>query len=215
MYSRLLLLLCVPLFFCGCRTRYSDFFPYYDNGTKKPSIALLPVYDGLDVQEKKTLETLFPGNFPDTLTNSVRNRLKREGKIYIPPKGAIQKMLNSISEKSLASDRELTLYKRIQGTDYVCLMELASIQVMPYKRGAIKPLYLADIREEDARVLAIAVRVKIVDIRGSTAKMVRQELVQSNHMIVKELPKQQLSLVSARLGRDLAQKIEETLCLKK
>ena len=30
--------------FCGCGPRYSDFYPYHDNGTKKPSLVLLLSY---------------------------------------------------------------------------------------------------------------------------------------------------------------------------
>jgi hypothetical protein len=115
----------------------------------------------------------------------------------------------------LADDTSLKLFKKFQGSDYVCLMELVSVTNNPYKRGAFTPLYSAQIPLEEARVLSIAVRMKIIDIRPKTPKIVRQELVESNHMVVMPLSPNARELVQSRLSRDLAHKIEDTLCLRK
>jgi hypothetical protein len=200
--------------FCGCSPRYSDFYPYHDNGTKKPSLTLLPLLD----------ETNNPlaAELPVMLTKAVRNRIKRQGKMYIPPPDKMQKVLKTVSIKELAETHNLKQFSAFQGTDFVVVMELSECQVVPYKRGTIKPLYIANIDERSAKVLMLAVRLKIVQISGKEPKIVRQELVRSNHMVTDEQMAhaskgypEALEMVRSRLSRDIAQKIEETICVKK
>jgi hypothetical protein len=210
-------------FFASCTSRYSDFFPYYDNGTKKPSLVLLPmISDPKSLQGKDPLldgkicaDEQDAAKFCENVSKSVRNRLKRKGTTYVPPDEKIKKVLQKVSVEALSDDTSLSLFKKFQGCDYVCLMELVDVTNNPYKRGAFTPLYFAQIPIEEARVLSIAVRMKIVDIRPQTPKIVRQELIQSNHMVLLPLEPNARDLVQSRLSRDLALKIEDTLCSRK
>lgn len=212
MYALWIALVCVLA--TACSPRYSDFFPYYDNGTKKPSLTLLPVYS----------ETKSPiaADVPDDLTKAVRNRLKRSGKVYAPPIAQVQNELRHASLADLSRAGDLKQFMRFKGTDFVVAMDLVECKIVPYKRGTIKPLYLADVDEATAKVLQIAVRLKIVNIEGKEPKIARMELVQSNHMISEETAekaqkgdKEVLEIIRSRLARDLFQKIEETVCVKK
>lgn len=205
------LLICL---FSGCSPRYSDFYPYYDNGTKKPSLVLLPLTT--DVQSP------LANDMQDMLTRSVQNRIKRDGKMYIPPQDKMQKVLKTITLKDLADSHDPKRFLAFQGVDFVVSMELSDCQVLPYKRGAFKPIYIADIKERDAKVLVLAVRLKIVQLSGKEPKIVRQELVKSNHMVTQEQinkalkgDAQAIEMMRSRLARDLAHKIEETICIKK
>jgi hypothetical protein len=199
----------------GCAPRYSDFFPYTDDGRKKPSLTLLPVYDGLADHEG--------AGFSAELSQSVYNRIKRRGELFIPPQASMKKALASLPEKKLFATQELKIFRRFAPTDYVCLMELKEYRVLPYKRGTVKPIYLANLPEEEARVLSIEVKLRIIDIREPDPKIIHQEVVQSNHMISKAAfepgsstaHSSSVEQVRSRLARDLAEKIEETLCLNK
>lgn len=210
MIAALMIVLC-----SGCAPRYADFFPYADNGNKKPSLTLLPVYDGL--------EDGAGAEFSTKLSRSVYNRIRRKGQLFIPPQERMKRILVSLPEKNLLANQQLQIFKRFAPTDYVCLMELKEYRILPYKRGTIKPLYLANLSEEVARVLAIEVKLKIIDIRETEPKIVHQEIVQSNHMISKEAFEENsciahsssIEQVHSRLARDLSEKIEETLCLTK
>ncbi len=79
----------------ACAPRYADFFPYFDNGTKKPSFTLLPVFN----------ETTNPlvSDFPQELSKAVRNRLKRLVKTYSPPIAQMQRELGGMSLKELST----------------------------------------------------------------------------------------------------------------
>ena len=212
MYMALIVALSVLV--AACAPRYADFFPYYDNGTKKPSVTLLPVYDEVH-------SPLFD-DFADQMTKAVRNRIKRPGKIYCPPQAQVDKELRDVSLKELAATRDLNLFTRFRGTDFVVMMDVADIHVAPYKRGAFKPLYISAINENDAKVLHVAIRLKIVNLKGKEPKVARMEQVVSNHMISPEQleraqkgDKEVLEMIRSRLARDLSQKIEETVCVKK
>lgn len=211
MYAIFFALFCVLT--AACAPRYADFFPYYDNGTKKPSVSLFSVYNDTEIP--------FAGNFPVELSKGVRNRMKRAGKIYCPPIAQTQKEMGAATVKELTTTADLKLFSRFRGTDFAVCMELVECKVVPYKRGAFKPIYLANIDEDDAKVVSIATRLKIVNLKGKEPKLARMELVKSNHMISNEELKSAekgnrgaLELVRSRLARDLAQKIEETVCVK-
>ncbi len=201
----LLVLLC--LIFAACSARYADFFPYHDNGTKKPFVTLLAVCD--DSEQPK------PDSFCPQLSKQVRNRLKRHGKVYCPPDELAQKILSQYSLSDLAHTSDLELFTKFKGSDYVCLIDLIRYETVPYKRNTISPLYLTNIPDQDARVLMIAARLNIVDISGSVPKFVRQEVVESNHMISSDPREVNLDMIRSRFARDLEEKIEQTVCVKK
>lgn len=213
MYKRLFVLL-LAVAATACAPRYADFFPYFDNGTKKPSFTMLPVYN----------ETTNPlvADFPQELSKAIRNRLKRHGKTYSPPLAQMQKELAGTSVKELAATSDLKQFLRFKGTDFVVLLETADCTVVPYKRGMVKPLYLANIDQNRAKVLMIAMRLEIINLKGAEPKVARMELVKSNHMVSDdELERAEagdaraLEMIRSRLAHDLAQKIEETVCVKK
>lgn len=208
------LILAICLLATACAPRYTDFFPYHDKGTKKPSFMLLPVYN-------ETTDPLVQ-DFPYELSKAVRNRLKRPGKTYSPPISEMQRELGSMSVKELATTKDLKLFSRFKGTDFVVVIETVNCEVVPYKRGLIAPLYSADIDLQTAKILMLGMRLEIVDVQGPEPKIARMELVQSNHMVSEDTleraangNKHALELIRSRLAHDLAQKIEQTVCVNK
>lgn len=202
-----LYLILTVLAFAGCSSRYADFFPYHDNGTKKPFVTLLPVYD--EIQDAKSEQ------FCDLIGRQVRNRLKRRGKVYCPPEALDRKVLQSQPLEELAHASNLEPFKKFKGSEYVCLVNVIEYSTVPYKRNTISPLYLADIDHREARVLMIAARLNIIDIRGPVPKFVRQEVVHSNHMIALDPNEVNMDMVRSRFARDLEEKIEQTVCVEK
>ncbi|MCE5295028.1 MAG: hypothetical protein LLF94_10520 [Chlamydiales bacterium] len=204
----------IALVATACAPRYADFFPYYDNGTKKPSFTMLPVYN----------ETTNPlvSNFPVELSKAVRNRLKRTGKTFSPPVSQMMKELGSMTVKDLSNSSDLKVFSRFKGTDFVVLMETVECNVVPYVRGTIKPIYVADIDHNTAKVLMLSMRLEIVNMKGQEPKIARMELIKSNHMVSQStLDRAEagdptaLEMIRSRLAFELAKKIEETVCVKK
>lgn len=203
------IIMLVCLMATACSPRYADFFPYHDNGTKKPSFTMLPVVN----------ETNNPlvSDFPLELSKAVRNRLKRTGKTYSPPIAQMQKELEGTTVQELVRSKNLKNFSRFKGSDFVVLIETIDCNVVPYQRGAIKPLYVADIEQTAAKVLMLAVRLEIVNLKGVEPKIARMEVIKSNHMVSDNdlKDKKSLEMIRSRLAKDIAEKIEETVCVKK
>lgn len=207
-------LLCL---FASCSTQYSDFFPYFDDGTPKPSVALLPI--------STTTQYPLPYDVTRELTNQIRYSLMKDGRIYLPPPKQVNKQLDQCSSLDMNNAKDLMPFLYFQPEHFVVMIDLVEYKVVPYKRGEFKPLYVANIRPADACVLAMKARMKIVDIRGSDPKIIRQELIISNHMMEKGAFEASLrlkgkdgfytspvGLAQARFVRDIVEKIERNSC---
>ena len=201
-----LLTLCA-FFLGGCAPRYTDFFPYHDNGTKKPFVSLLPMYD--------TVESKASDMFSKELISQVRNELMSDGTVYCLPVALDVRVLDATPLDELVHTTDLGLFKRFQKTDFVVVTELLEYKIVPYKRQTTTPLYVADIPDEAAKVIKIAVRLNIIDNRPNSPKHVRQEIIRSNHMVPKDESKVNYAMVHSRLSRDLKEKIEITVSIKK
>jgi len=195
------------LFVASCAPRYADFFPYYDNGTKKPFVSLLPVYNSLGTAQTEA--------FAQNLSKQIRRKLKTTGKVYCPPESIDARVLESVPLSELVQTASLDVFKRFQGSDYVTTMDLIEYQIVPYKRQTITPLYIANLADDQAQVLKIALRFSIIDIRGQVPKYARQEIVHSNHMIPLDANQANFDMVRSRLARDMEEKIERTVCTLK
>jgi hypothetical protein len=172
----LLGILCV-VGFCGCKPQYSDFFPYHDDGTPKPNVALVPLIDESGYK--------LPWDNAKELTAAVRNALMKDGQLFLPRDAEIQKGLSACTKKDLTNFRDLMPFLYFQPAHFVVVIELVEHKVVPYVRGHTKPIFLADIHHDNAEVLMMKVRLRVVDIRGGEPKVIRQEIIESNHMIRK------------------------------
>ena len=211
-------LLLVGLSF-GCTSKYSDFFPYYDDGRPKPSIALLPV---ADISQNKP-----SWDVAGELYDAMKYRLMREGKVFIPPEDQIIIKAGSCTTQELMDTSNLRLFERFQPSQYVVIVELLDYKQVPYVRGKITPLYIASISADNAKVLMVKLRLRIIDIRGKTPRIVRQEIIESNHMIEENaladsarLKKTEayssspIGIAHARIVRDMVKKIDDICCKK-
>lgn len=198
----------------GCNRQYSDFFPYHDNGTPKPHVALVPMMEACKPNE--------PWDVSKDFSMQIRNKLMHHGRIFVPTEGDLKKQIASTTKGELVNSKDLMPFLYFQPAHFVVVTELVDYEVVPYKRGAIKPLYVAHIPADQAEVLKMKVRLRIIDIRGGEPKLIRQEMVDSNHMITKEALKRsealhgteafqssELGIAYGRLINQLVEKIEK------
>ena len=209
----IMLVAIVGLIFGGCNRQYSDFFPYNDDGTPKPHVALLPVIDN-------SSENL-SWNFSEEFSTSIRKELQKHGKLFLPSSSIIDEKVSLFNENELITSSNLKPYAQFQPAQYVVLLELVEHKEIPYKRSKIKPIYPANIPDNMAAVIMMKVRMKIVNIIGGNPKILRQEIISSNHMVKNGATNESLKLlgtpaflqsplhlVHQRLSNDLAEKIE-------
>jgi hypothetical protein len=205
------------LVLCGCARQYSDFFPYSDDGTPKPNVALIPVID--------SCHPSLSWDFAKEVSDSLRNELMKHGKIYCPREPEIQKQMQCCSKKEITSMKDQMPCLFFQPAHFVVVLELIEFKDVPYVPGQIKPVYLMNLTHDDCIVLMMKMRCKIVDIRGGEPKVVRQEIVESNHVMPKAdfeeailshdrdgFKASTLGLAEGRFVSDLAAKIEKITC---
>jgi hypothetical protein len=169
-----------------------------------------------------------PWDVPQELTKDIRTYLMQDGRLFLPPMGQVQKTLAVSDAKELGSSRDLMPFLNFQPAHFVVLLQLVEYKQVPYERGKIKPLYIANLSPDKAMVLMIKLRLKVVDIRGNEPKLIRQEIFESNHVIAKNAMIESrglfgtpsfgaspIGMVNARVVRDVSTKIESITCLQK
>ncbi len=207
--------------FCSvsCSTQYSDFFPYHDDGTLKPYVSILPLGDHSN--------SGLAWNLSEELTGKVRHRLMQDGRLFVPPATQIHKQLVASGAQDLTTSADLAPFLSFQPAHFVVVMDLIEHRIVPYQRGAIKPIYPANIASDRAVVLLMKLRLRVVDIRGGQPHVVRQELVESNHVMDKLAMDESihkrgtptygstaLAMAHARLVSDVVAKIEQLTCFR-
>lgn len=172
--------------------------------------------------------TKFSWDLAKELTNSTYTELMQHGKLFLPTQATLQKQMAETNKSELLSTHDLMPFLYFQPEHFVVVLDLIEHKIVPYHRGRIKPLYPAHVHPDDAVVLVMKVRLRVVDIRGGEPKVVRQEVVDSNHVIAKqELAESMLlygkdkylqsalGMAHARLVRDIVEKIERITSYQK
>ncbi len=199
------LLLCT-----ACSSKQSDFFPYHNDGTPKPKVAIVPMYTN-PVHAPKW-------NMANDVTFQVRNRLMREGQLFVPTQNSIMAMSKDMAADQLFSPKEIDIYNSFRPMQYVVVMELMDFQVVPYQRGAIKPIYPASVSSDEAKVARINVRFQVVDLRHDEPQLLRSELIENavskalQLYGTEEFSSSEMGIIEARLARDIVRKIEKICC---
>jgi hypothetical protein len=217
---RVLISLIAALVLGSCSPQYSDFFPYHDDGTPKPYVALIPVFD--ETHEK------LPMDVTGAFSKQIRYLLMKQGKLFLPTQNEMSRKLKDSSKQELTATNDLMPYLHFQPAHFVVLLELVEHKEVPYQRGKIKPIYTASIDPDRANVLQMKMRLRVVDIRGGEPRLIRQEVLESNHVIPKNAVAEgvdmkdseafsstPLGLAYARFERDIAQKIEKITSYQK
>lgn len=167
----------ISLIAVGCSgPRYVDYFPYHDDGTAKPRVALLPMIDGSNCQ--------VPWNIADELTQGVKYRMMNNGDIYLLSDKEMGPDVHNLNETELFSP-DMSYAKKICNADFVVATELVEHKVLPYERGKTPSPYPTQ-GFVCNYVLNMKVRIKVMDIRCERPSVILQEIFVSNHLVPKE-----------------------------
>ena len=172
--ARLILFFCL-IISCGCSREYSDFFPNHDDGTLKPSCVIVPTVFEDSVKNGE--------RFSAQITQNVLGLLKHHGKIFVPQKVDTNSVRSVEFLRHVMTMKNLDQLKKFRPSGFVVFMELLDYKVIPYKRGQIKPLFITGQMPDDPRVLSLRLRLVIVDVRNKVPTVIRQEIIQSNHIV--------------------------------
>lgn len=205
------------LLVAGCGgPRYVDYFPYHDDGTAKPRVALIPTVDASKSQ--------IPWNVSDELTQGLQYNFMQDGDLYLLSAQEMGPGVKKLDDAELFGP-DLSFAKHIRDADFVVITELVQHEVLPFEKGKFYPLY-AGKGTLCNFVLAMKVRLRIIDVRYEKPAIVLQELFVSNHMVPKAHDDVDYSKMGwgmdgykqtpygsshSRLIRDLSARIEEVV----
>lgn len=178
MLQRLFLVIMMAFVVTGCGPRYVDYFPYFDDGTCKPCVAILPVRD--------CAKGNLAWDLSEEITSTVKCRIRDNASLFLLSEKSVDKTLGRIPNADYFS-RDLSFAREFVNCEYVVVMEIIEHSILPYERGRFSPLYPSSAGSRCNSVLAIKVRLRIIDIRDEDRPcIVLQEIVESNHMIPRE-----------------------------
>lgn len=168
---RMILAVFFSLVFSGCGPRYIDFFPYHDDGTIKPKVALLPVIN--------SSECSLPWNVSSELTYGIRLKAMNHGEIYLLSEEETSSRLSQCKAFDLLGS-DITFSRNFYNADYIVLLELMEHANAPYEECRLSPLFPADSRHYH---LALQIKIRMIVIHVASCCVIHQEIMNSSQVI--------------------------------
>lgn len=163
--------LSLALFAVACSNSNQEMSLFHEDGRAKPAVAIASMID------TTTFDCAW--SLSEEITSMVVDKIADTGKIYV------QSSVDSpFAENPFGND--LAWMKReFQNQEFVVFLELVEHSMTPVIRG--KKSQNTQTTQEMASNLNMSVRVRVMDLRGNTPKIVLQEMVRDSYYIPKTL----------------------------
>lgn len=215
--SKLRNLLCLAFLLAGCE---KDNPPnsqtlFYENGTAKPIVAIVPLID--------SSHHPLSWNLSDEMTALVLYRLMQKDKFYLIDQEKVGSFVKRIKETNNPFDTDLSWIKRVFfDNEFVVFMELIEHEQSPI------PTRELTAAEDLPAELSMRVRVRVIDVRGEEAKVVFQEIIKDSHVIPKQFtqshfaqvewgkenyPISPIGIAHAQISKEIAARLEDYILL--
>ncbi len=146
---------------------------FKDDGHRKTSVALVPVIDKSDSE--------LPWSLSEEFTTAISRKLSSKGNVHLADPFDVVSALAGIDEKNQPFSQDLDWMKTtFSDNEFVIFLELVDhyLHTHPNQR-------IAELEENRSCFLDLSMRLRVIDLRGETPKIVLQELIQSDHSIPK------------------------------
>ncbi len=164
--------LLVMLFTVSCGgPRYVDYFPYHDDGTLKPKVAMIPLID--------SSQSGLTWNLSEEITSSIYYNLMDSGELYVlrPQEiGPVWAKRDSIDFFAW----DMSYAREFCNTDFIVAMELIEHAIAPCDQVATKSFPQC---HPSNNVLTMRVRLKVIDTRCQTPRVVLYEIVKAEYLL--------------------------------
>lgn len=171
---RLILACLMSLLTIGCSApRHVEHIPYYDDGTVKPKIVLLPIIDNS--------ECFVPWDIGSEFNNTLRYQAMCAGDLFVVPENEVLCCMQGENPIDAFHD-DLSFANRFCGNDYIVALELIEHALVPFEKGKIYPP-IPPQNYSWRSVLQMKMRLRIIDLRCGTPRILLQEIFTSNYAI--------------------------------
>jgi hypothetical protein len=165
MKYRAALLLSLLLLAAGCNRRNDEQSLFYSDGRSKPVVALVPVIDSSDHDLSWSLS--------DEFTSTIQDRLLQREMLFLIDNKRVQAITQTLKEENNPFGTDLNWIKTaFPKQEFVVFMEL-----IEHRETA------AVVFSESPVELNMSMRLRIFDLRGTTPKVVLQELIHESEYL--------------------------------
>jgi hypothetical protein len=206
--------LVMAILFTGCAGRGTKVSAVHKHEQKHAAVTtVLPM--------ASRMPSPYPWDMREEFTTLLREQLGAAKNIKLASEAQANQGYEQVQSANLFGS-DLSFVKQFAPSDFVVVTELIEHKTVPYEPYKIKPLYATTGQISD--VLTILVRVRVIDMRQATPKVILQEIVPSNHQIARHtrdidysvLPwgtnayrSTPVAIAHSRLARDVAERIKE------
>lgn len=200
---------------CG-GPRYVDYFPYHDDGTPKPKVALMPILDSSDAG--------LSWDMTEELSQGIYTQLMNSGEFYVPTPREIGPVAAKCGDLDFFAS-ELPCVREFANTDFIVAMEVIehSVALCDPCSQVKRPL---ECSMPSNRTLSIRVRIKVIDIRCEKPKIVLYEIFKTCYTLTQsrsgldcdnicwgaeDYEKTPYGIAHDRLIRNLSARLEEVI----
>jgi hypothetical protein len=159
------------LFIASCTQNVEHMTRYHEDGRSKPAVAIASMID--------TTSYDCPWSLSEELTSMIVQKVSQNGKIFVHSTPDFPFVENPFGSDLSWAKREF------RNEEFVVFLELVEHVDAPVLKGTKQPVSLAP--QEVSTNLKMAVRLRIVDLRLATPKIILQEIVRGSYFIPKTL----------------------------
>ncbi len=174
MRSLFFVLSAVLILICGCARHCSDTTLYQLSGRQKPIVAVLPVID-------HTAQGELSWDLSREFTDEIRKRVYDSKTIYLLKEGGSLEMAEQLSVPNPQALAKSSV-DDLGSAQFVIVTELLEQQEIPFS-SAKKSKHL---RPEVGAILSLGVRVRVIDVRHGSPKIILQEVLEDEFVVAKE-----------------------------
>ncbi len=201
----------------GCHHPTNTQARYYDDGRIKPVVALIPIFDSSNQQ--------LEWNLSEELTQAIQNKLAQRDKIYLSDQQKVHATLKKIDRTHNPFSMNLNWMKKsFSGQDFVVFMELIEHDEVPLYNQKTD-----DVQNSPAE-LNLSLRLRILDLRYETPRIILQEIIHDKHYVPKQFTKANfhqepwgkssfsispIGLAHGQLTKEVVARIEDYILLAK
>lgn len=173
--SRLIAIGMLLLLLCGaCQDENRDVTLYQKNGRTKPIVAVLPVINSNEGGRELSWD------LARELTEGIRKRALGSSKLYLLRENGSLDMAHQLNTPDLKRLQEMSSPK-LGSAEFIVISELVDEKEIPY--GVARGMPSNPQVEEIGAVLSVSMRVRVLDIREPTPRVILQEVIHHEHVI--------------------------------
>lgn len=196
---------------CSSKGEDTPLTRYHDDGRAKPVVAIAPMLD--------TTSFEVPWSVSEELTASLVQKVTKKQQLFVQSGEEYAIADNPFSQDLAWMQREFS------SNEFAVFLELVEHEMIPAEKtsGPVFP-------QEVSQNLNISVRVRVIDLRGTSPKIVLQEVVRDSYYIPKTLSptdysvttwgsedfaKSSMGIAHAQVIQEIASRVTEYVLLAK